>query len=447
MSTTRAAPTETTAAESADIVSKEKTVTDSQRSHQYHLPADKQGQASSLIRPLDSPFGWIPTLATTVNFMFIFGASNSYGVFSTYYLNVRFPETSAATLSWIGSLITTSMFCLNIFTGALADKKGYRFSAFIGTGICTLAYALASFSTKVWQLMLTQGVLFGIGASFLLAPTNSLAASWFDKHRGLATGISLAGSSIGGLWFTVLTQAIMDRMGSEWALRILGILTFFVTGTMNLLYFQRVPPKPRKRIVEYQVARRLTFWLIALELFAAYTGYWALVFYIGTTAKQIGGTLQDGSNLLVVLNASNVVGRILTGFIADRIGAIDTLVLSLVLTVAVEMPLWMTAKSMVPLYVLCTLYGLIGSTFISLNPVIVAIYFKDDPLSSIMGMTNMFSGLGGLAGSLSQGAIFDKYDRRSKFTNTIIFSSMFILFAAIVSLVLRVHIKKKEKGI
>ncbi|KAJ2122358.1 hypothetical protein IW147_003457 [Coemansia sp. RSA 720] len=314
-----------------------------------------------------------------MNFMFIFGATNSYGVFSTYYLN----------------------------------------------------------------LMLTQGVLFGVGASFLLAPTNSLAAQWFDKYRGLATGVSIAGSSIGGLWFTVATQSIMDQIGPEWALRILGILTFVVTGTMNMFYFQRVPPKPRKRIIELSVTKRLTFWLIALELFAAYAGYWALVFYIGTTAKQIGGTLQDGSHLLLVLNAGTVVGRIITGYIADKFGSINTLAVSLILTVAIEMPLWMTAKSLAPLYVLCTLYGLIASTFISLNPVIVAIHFKDIPLSSVLGMTNMFSGLGGLSGSLSQGAIFDTYDKRMNFTNTIIFSGTFILLSAIATLVLRAHVIKK----
>ncbi|KAJ2314100.1 hypothetical protein H4S02_003556 [Coemansia sp. RSA 2611] len=395
-------------------------------------------------RSVDSPFGWIPTLATMVNFMFIFGPTNSYGVFSTYYLNVKFPDTPAATLSWIGSLITTSMFCLNMFTGALADKRGYRFSAYIGTVVCTAAYILASFSTEIWQLMLTQGVLFGVGASFLLAPTNSLAAQWFEKRRGLATGVSIAGSSIGGMWFTAATQGIMDRLGPEWALRILGILTFFVTGVMNLLYFQRVPTAPRKRIIEVQAAKRLTFWLVALELFAAYTGYWALVFYIGTTAKQVGGSLQDGSRLLLVLNVFNTIGRIMTGVIADRIGGINTLLLSLVLTVVIEMPLWMLAKSLAPLYVLCTLYGLISSTFISLNPVIVAAHFQGSPLSTVMGMTNMFSGLGGLVGSLSQGAIFDKYDRRTQFTNTVIFSGIFILFSAIATLGLRAHVLQKR---
>ncbi|KAJ2309216.1 hypothetical protein IWW51_006850, partial [Coemansia sp. RSA 2702] len=53
----------------------------------------------SNIRPADCAFGWIPTLAVMVNYMFIFGASNSYGVFSTYYLNEKFAGTSASTLS------------------------------------------------------------------------------------------------------------------------------------------------------------------------------------------------------------------------------------------------------------------------------------------------------------------------------------------------------------
>ncbi|KAJ2785213.1 hypothetical protein H4R18_000664 [Coemansia javaensis] len=397
-------------------------------------------KARSSVRPLDGAFGWIPTLAVMVNSMFIFGASNSYGVFSTYYLNERFVGTPAATLSWIGSLITVCMFGLNALTGALADRVGYRTTAYIGTVLCTAAYVLASFSTKVWQLMLTQGVLFGVGASFLLAPSNSIAPQWFDRHRGLASGVATAGSSLGGLWFAAATQTAMDSLGFAWALRILGILTFAVTGTMNLLYFQRVPPQPRKRVFELQVARRLTFWLIALELLAAYTGHWAVVFYVGTTARQVGGTLQDGSRLLVVLNAGNVAGRILTGFIADKFGSINTLLASLLLTAAIEMPLWLSAGGLAPLYVLCVLYGLVSSTFISLNPVIVATHFSTSPLSSVMGMTNMFSALGGLLGNLCQGAIYDGIDRHRRLTHTIIFSGASILVAGAVTLALRTHI-------
>ncbi|KAI9468582.1 hypothetical protein LPJ78_001669 [Coemansia sp. RSA 989] len=405
---------------------------------------DKESANEINVRPADCAFGWIPTLAVMVNYMFIFGASNSYGVFSTYYLNDKFAGTPASTLSWIGTLITTFMLGGNILTGALADKKGYRLTAYIGTVLCTAAYILASFCTQVWQLILTQGILFGMGASFLFAPSISIPPQWFDKYRGLASGVAVAGSSFGGLWFTAATQAMIDNLGAGWALRILGILTFAVTGIMNLLYFRRVPAKPRKNILELRAAKRLTFWLVGLESFAMYTGYWAVTFYIGTTAQQLGGSQQDGSNLLLVLNAGSAVGRILAGYIADKCGSINTLLMSLILTVVIEMPLWMKAKSLAPLYVLCALYGMISPTFISLNPVIVSHYFDTDVLASVMGMANVFSGIGGLAGNLSQGEIFDKYDKREQFTNTIIFSAMFILFAALIVLYLRIHVIRKS---
>ncbi|KAJ2726898.1 hypothetical protein GGI07_000226 [Coemansia sp. Benny D115] len=397
-----------------------------------------------ITRPADCLFGWIPTLAVMVNYMFIFGASNSYGVFSTYYLNEKFPDTSATTLSWIGTLITALMLGCNIATGALADKKGYRLTAYIGTVLCTAAYILASFAKEVWQLILSQGVLFGIGASFLIAPSLAIPPQWFNKHKALASGVAVAGSSFGGLWFTAATQAMIDNLGSAWALRILGILTFAVTGVMNLLYFRRVPAKPRKNLFELRAAKQPVFWMISLEACAIYTGYWALTFYIGTTARQLGGTFQDGSNLLLVLNAGSAVGRILAGFIADKFGNINTLLVSLVLTVVIEMPLWMTAKSIGPLYALCILYGMISPTFISINPVIVSTQFDSDVMASVMGMTNLFAGLGVLAGNLSQGAIFDKYDHREKFTNTIIFSGMFILFAAVVVFIMRAYAIRKK---
>ncbi|KAJ2074258.1 hypothetical protein GGH13_001442 [Coemansia sp. S155-1] len=396
------------------------------------------------VRPADGLFGWIPTLAAMVNYMFIFGVSNSYGVFSTYYLNVKFAGTSATTLAWIGTLVTSLMLGCSILTGAMSDKLGYRVTAYTGTVICTLAYILASFCKEVWQLILTQGVLLGIGASFLYSPSVSIPAQWFIKNRGLATGIAVAGSSIGGLWFTAAIQAMIDSLGAEWALRILGILTFSVTSLTNSLYYRRVPAKPRKSLFEFCAAKRLIFWLVAIETCTIYTGYWALTFYVGTNAKHLGGSLRDGSNLLLVLNAGSVVGRVMAGVIADRFGCINTLLISIMLTVVIEMPLWMTAKTITPLYVLCALYGLISPSFISINPVIIGRHFDMDVLASIMGMTNLFGGLGVLAGNLAQGAIFDKYDKREQFTNTIIFSGMFILLAGIVTFVMRVHVQRQR---
>lgn len=51
---------------------------------------------------------------------------------------------------------------------------------------------------QVWQLLLLQGVLFGIGGGLLYMPVILYLPEWFSQRRGLATGIIFAGAGIGG---------------------------------------------------------------------------------------------------------------------------------------------------------------------------------------------------------------------------------------------------------
>jgi hypothetical protein len=52
---------------------------------------------------------------------------------------------------------------------------------------------LASFATELWQIYLTQGLLYGIGGAFVFAPSISLPPQWFVKYRSLATGVYWCG--------------------------------------------------------------------------------------------------------------------------------------------------------------------------------------------------------------------------------------------------------------
>ncbi|KAJ2610228.1 Golgi apyrase [Coemansia sp. RSA 1365] len=63
-----------------------------------------------------------------------------------------------------------------------------------------LAFILASFSTEVWQLVLTQGVLFGAAASFPYILGVTVPLQWIRKRRGLALAVVYMGSGVGGMW-------------------------------------------------------------------------------------------------------------------------------------------------------------------------------------------------------------------------------------------------------
>ena len=58
-----------------------------------------------------------------------------------------------------------------------------------GLAITALALIISSFSTRVWQLILTQGVLYALGGMLLYAPTITFLDEWFVRRKGFAYGI------------------------------------------------------------------------------------------------------------------------------------------------------------------------------------------------------------------------------------------------------------------
>lgn len=66
----------------------------------------------------------------------------------------------------------------------------------------------------------------GVGASLVWFPCISAAQQWFLHRRGLAVGIAVSGSGFGGLILSNIIQAVIDKLGYQWALRIIGFISF-----------------------------------------------------------------------------------------------------------------------------------------------------------------------------------------------------------------------------
>jgi MFS family permease len=71
--------------------------------------------------------------------------------------------------------------------------------AIMGGLFVGVSLLLASFATTYWQLLLTQGVMFGIACPIAYFPALTIISHYFDKRKGFATGIAVSGSGIGGL--------------------------------------------------------------------------------------------------------------------------------------------------------------------------------------------------------------------------------------------------------
>ena len=89
----------------------------------------------------------------------------------------------------------------------------------IGLAIVAVAIALSSFATRVWHLILTQGILYAIGGGFLYYPVFIFIDEWFVQRKGFAYGVMWAGSGCGGLSGPLVMNWGLARYGHQTFLR------------------------------------------------------------------------------------------------------------------------------------------------------------------------------------------------------------------------------------
>jgi MFS family permease len=100
-------------------------------------------------------------------------------------------------LGLIGGFGVGFSFLMGPVANLLLRKYGVRGPVALGVACMTIGLELGSLSNAWWQLMLSQGMLFGIGASLVFIPAISLPSQYFSKKRGLATGIGSVSSADG----------------------------------------------------------------------------------------------------------------------------------------------------------------------------------------------------------------------------------------------------------
>ncbi|KAG0281964.1 hypothetical protein BGZ95_000029 [Linnemannia exigua] len=179
--------------------------------------------------------GWLAVLGSFLIHCFVFAPTEFiFGIFEHHY-QIVFPGASASSIAFVGTTGSGITYLTGFLSGIVADRFGYRPTAFIGTVIMTVSLVLASFSTALWHLYACHGVLFGFGASFAYTPAIAVPSQYFSLNRGLVIGLAVSGTGMGGFVLAPMTQALIDKVGVFWTLRVIAALTFVVCGLASLL--------------------------------------------------------------------------------------------------------------------------------------------------------------------------------------------------------------------
>ena len=265
--------------------------------------------------------------------------------------------------------------------GVLADKVGPRPLILGGSIGVVLGAMMTSLCTEYYQFFLAQGLLMGMSMSFLTIPSVATVQKHFSKHRGLATGFVIAGSSTEGIVWPIALDRLLnaDRVNFGWTLRIVGFVMLVPVTLATVLVRPPVvsssaprdiadpPVKPgdssatndkpvTKKKVDLSIARNPTYIFFVLGAAVFNLAMFAPFFFLTSYAIHVGISTSLSFYLLSVLNGASLFGRIIMGVMADMFGPFNLICMIAVASSVIGF-CWTTATSVGGLVVWAIAYG------------------------------------------------------------------------------------------
>jgi MFS family permease len=298
--------------------------------------------------------------------------------------------------------------------GKLADRFGIVAPLVLGAAMLMLGYEAVGHATSLWQVTLAYGLLIGFGCSTTFGPLMAEMSHWFVRRRGIAVALAAAGNYLAGTVWPPVVQHFIASSG--WRVTHVGIGVFIIITMLPLTYFmrQRIATEHTFGAMQSAAARQaeLPFSPATLQTLLFIAGIACCVamsmpqVHIVAYCGDLGYGAARGAEMLSLMLGLGIVSRVASGFIADRIGGVRTLLLGSLLQ-GVALVLYLFFDGLFSLYVISGLFGLFQGGIVPSYAIIVREYFSPREASTRVGLVVMATVLGMALGGWLSGAIFD----------------------------------------
>lgn len=354
--------------------------------------------------------GWTVVAGSFMCTACTFGLVNSWGVFQSHYQEVILPDVNPSTLAWVGSVQYSLVFMPGLFAGRLFDIGFFHPMIMSASCLLVIATFLVAECHKFWQFMLAQGIATGVACGFIFGGALPVASHWFKKKRSTAFGVIATGSSYGGTVFPIITRNLIPRVGFPWTMRILGFIILGHLILANLLVRRRLPPvKVAGGLLNLAAFKSAPYSLYVVNATIAFLGMYACLTFIDVSAVNAGISPDFSFYLVSLGNAGSGCGRLLSGFLSDKAGALNVLIPFSVLAAAFTM-IWPWCTTKGSLIAIAILYGISSGAFVGLLAVPVAQLGGTGDIGRRTGMLFTIASIGAVVGPPINGAIYSRYN-------------------------------------
>ncbi|KAF8420469.1 major facilitator superfamily domain-containing protein [Tirmania nivea] len=362
------------------------------------------------------------------------GLVNMWGTFQTYYSSQTPPLATGSAISWIGSIQSFLLLLVGALCGRPFDLGYSRSMMWSGAVIITAALLLTSLSGEFgqgngnqvyYQVLLSQGIMAGLGMGLTLVPQVAIVASYFKRKRSLTIGIVTVGGSVGGVVYPIVFRRLVDKIGFHWSMRTLALIVFIGLMSSALILKQRkdiidrsvkCDDEPQGFLARLLGALRFLkgitwgdwpYLVFVCSMFWLSMGLYCPFFYIERFTIDIGIDMHglDTAYLVSFMNSGGAFGRIISGLLADFFGPITTQITFIILC-TLTLFSWLSISTFSPLITFVVMYGFLAGAIIALPPTSVARLTSNmSVLGSRLGVMFFMFGLATLSGPPIAGAL------------------------------------------
>jgi len=168
----------------------------------------------------DGGWGWVVLIGSFLSFFIADGWAYSFGVL--FPSIVEYFDESRGTTALVGTLLYAIPMIVSPLACALVGAYGCRPVAVCGGTLTGISLAVACTAQSVTSLCIIAGVLSGFGLALVYVSSLFVVTMYFDRRRGLATGLAVTGSGIGALAFPPLMEWIDELYAWRGSMLIAG---------------------------------------------------------------------------------------------------------------------------------------------------------------------------------------------------------------------------------
>jgi MFS family permease len=374
----------------------------------------------------DSPegygyYGWVIVGVSLLNLLVLFGIWYSYSVFLVALTNEF--GWSRTTTSSIFSVFVMVSGLSGPLVGHAVDRLGAKKILTLGALMIAIGLFLCAQVESVPLFYLTFGGIVGLGGSAVGLVGNSRTISrWFVLRRGIAAGIATSGIGLGLLIFVPMIQAWVTRHGWRSGFLFLAVLSAFLLVPLNGL-LQREGPKSSGSFPEsmgripcrenrlLSLVRTTHFWYLFWIFFAGGFIVQAVLIHQIAIAVESGFEKIDAATAFGITGLLGTLMRMVWGGLSDRIGREKTYFVAY-LAITLGLGSLLAARmfqSLTALYGYSIFFGLGYGAVASLNLALAADRFSGTRFGLTYGILFIGTSLGGAAGPLVWGIMFDQF--------------------------------------